>query len=111
MGRASRLTVDQLKQSRTDVTGLQVVDVRGAGEVSAGMIPGAKHVQLPSLINDYTTLDPQAPTVVYCAGGYRSSIAASFLRQRGFIDVSDLLGGFGAWSQAGEEVAVVASAH
>lgn len=111
VGRASRLTVDQLKQSRTAVTGLQVVDVRGAGEVSAGMVPGAKHVQLPSLINDYTTLDPQAPTVVYCAGGYRSSIAASFLRQRGFIDVSDLLGGFGAWSQAGEDVAVVASAH
>ena len=111
VGRASRLTVDQLKTSRSDVKGLQVVDVRGPGEVSAGMVPGAKHVQLPSLINDYTTLDPQAPTVVYCAGGYRSSIAASFLRQRGFVDVSDLLGGFGAWSQAGEEVAVVASTH
>ena len=111
VGRASRLTVEQLKASRREVKGLQVVDVRGPGEVASGMLPDAKHVQLPSLINDYTTLDPKAPTVVYCAGGYRSSIAASFLRQRGFIDVSDLLGGFGAWSQAGEEVAVVASAH
>ena len=111
VGRASRLTVEQLKASRREVKGLQVVDVRGPGEVASGMLPGAKHVQLPSLINDYTTLDPKAPTVVYCAGGYRSSIAASFLRQRGFIDVSDLLGGFGAWSQAGEEVEVVVSAH
>jgi rhodanese-related sulfurtransferase len=39
--------------------------------------------------------------VVYCAGGYRSSIAASVLRAQGFDDVSDLLGGFDAWSQAG----------
>jgi hydroxyacylglutathione hydrolase len=34
---------------------------------------------------------------VYCAGGYRSSIGASLLRSMGFEDVSDLIGGFGAW--------------
>jgi rhodanese-related sulfurtransferase len=33
---------------------------------------------------------------VYCAGGYRSSIAASVLRANGFRDVSDVLGGFEA---------------
>jgi rhodanese-related sulfurtransferase len=33
---------------------------------------------------------------VYCAGGYRSSIAASVLRANGFADVSDVLGGFEA---------------
>jgi hydroxyacylglutathione hydrolase len=36
--------------------------------------------------------------VVYCAGGYRSSIAASVLRAVGFTDVSDLVGGYPAWS-------------
>ena len=36
------------------------------------------------------------PTVVYCAGGYRSSIAASLLREAGFADVSDVLGGYAA---------------
>jgi rhodanese-related sulfurtransferase len=41
-------------------------------------------------------LDPLVPTVVYCAGGYRSSIAASVLRANGFHDVSDVLGGFEA---------------
>jgi hydroxyacylglutathione hydrolase len=45
-------------------------------------------------------LDPSAPTVVYCAGGYRSSVAASLLRESGFEDVSDLIGGFDAWTQA-----------
>ncbi len=42
-------------------------------------------------------LDPAKPTVVYCAGGYRSSVAASLLRHNGFTDVSDILGGYGAW--------------
>jgi hydroxyacylglutathione hydrolase len=41
-------------------------------------------------------LDAHKPTVVYCAGGYRSSIAASVLRAHGFNDVSDVLGGFEA---------------
>jgi len=43
-------------------------------------------------------LDPRRPTVVYCAGDYRSSVAASSLRAAGFADVSDLLGGYTAWS-------------
>ena len=50
--------------------------------------------QLPGRLDE---LDTAAPTVVYCAGGYRSSVAASVLRQAGFEDVSDILGGYGAW--------------
>ncbi len=50
--------------------------------------------QLPARIDE---LDASRPTVVYCAGGYRSSVAASLLRHRGFVDVSDVLGGYGAW--------------
>ena len=62
------------------------------------MIDGAIHVQLPQLLPRLGELDPTVPTVVYCAGGYRSSIAASALRANGFADVSDLLGGYGAWT-------------
>ena len=40
-------------------------------------------------------------TVVYCAGGYRSSIAASVLAARGFAQVADILGGYDAWHAAG----------
>ena len=53
--------------------------------------------QLPERLDE---LDVTKPTVVYCAGGYRSSVAASLLRQRGFADVSDILGGYGAWEEA-----------
>jgi hydroxyacylglutathione hydrolase len=107
----SRLTVEQLRDRKATVAGLQIVDVRGPGEVAGGAIPGAEHIQLPALITRLGELDSSKPTVVYCAGGYRSSIAASTLRQRGFADVSDLLGGFGAWQSAGGDVAVPENAH
>ncbi len=95
--RASRLTAHELDARRSEVRGLQIVDVRGPGETETGMIPGAVNIQLPQLVHRMAELDPDVPTVVYCAGGYRSSIAASTLRHAGFHDVSDLLGGYGAW--------------
>ena len=64
-----------------------------------------------ALVTRLGELDVNAPTVVFCAGGYRSSIAASALRQRGFTDVSDLIGGFGAWQGAGGEVTQPVGAH
>ncbi len=95
--RASRLTVPQFERFRAEVDGVQIVDIRNPGEVAIGSIEGSMALpvgQLPSRLDE---LDPTAPTVVYCAGGYRSSVAASVLRRAGFTDVSDLLGGYGAW--------------
>ncbi|HEX5366196.1 MAG TPA: rhodanese-like domain-containing protein [Acidimicrobiales bacterium] len=99
VGVASRLTASALADVlvRPD-RGVQLVDVRNPGEVAGGTIPGAVHIPLARLRLELDTLDPGAPTVVYCAGGYRSSIAASLLRARGFVDVSDLVGGYGAWT-------------
>ncbi len=94
--RASRLTVGELDRVRETTPGLQLLDVRNAGEISDGMIEGARHIPLAALLDRLGELDPEAPTVVYCAGGYRSSIAASTLRKYGFADVSDVLGGYGA---------------
>ena len=95
--RASRLTVREFEQRRHELDGVQIVDIRNPGEVALGVVPDSVTIpvgQLPARLGE---LDPAAPTVVYCAGGYRSSVAASLLRTHGFADVSDLLGGFGAW--------------
>ena len=97
---ASRLTASGFGDRAAAVADLQIVDVRNPGEAAAGMIPGAINIpvgQLPTRIDE---LDTTKPTVVYCAGGYRSSVAASLLRQNGFADVSDILGGYTAWEQA-----------
>jgi glyoxylase-like metal-dependent hydrolase (beta-lactamase superfamily II)/rhodanese-related sulfurtransferase len=77
---------------------VQVLDVRNPGEVEAGALPGARNVPLPQLLDHLDDLDRERPTVVYCAGGYRSSVAASTLRAHGFGPVADLIGGYGAWA-------------
>ena len=95
--RTSRLTAVQFERSRAEVDGIQIVDVRNPGEVQLGTISGSVLIPVGQLPDRLDELDPMAPTVVFCAGGYRSSVAASVLRQAGFDDVSDLLGGYGAW--------------
>jgi hydroxyacylglutathione hydrolase len=99
---ASRLTAKAFDERAAEIAGLQVVDVRNPGEAAAGMIPAAVNIPVGQLPDRIGELDPAKPTVVYCAGGYRSSVAASFLRQRGFADVSDVLGGYNAWDEAAQ---------
>jgi hydroxyacylglutathione hydrolase len=94
---SSRLTAASLDERMQEVNSLQVVDIRGPGETQLGLIPSAKTIELSALTRSLEQLDANSPTVVYCAGGYRSSIAASVLRNNGFSDVSDLVGGYGAW--------------
>jgi hydroxyacylglutathione hydrolase len=94
--RASRLTAAEFAQVRHNVDGLQVIDVRGDGEYKINHLENAQHIPVGQLRTRISELDATKPTVVYCAGGYRSSIAASVLRAQGFGDVSDVLGGFEA---------------
>jgi hydroxyacylglutathione hydrolase len=97
VSRASQVTAvdlaDRLRQGEHTV----LVDVRNPGEVQLGTVPGARPIPLAHLRDRLAELDPSSPTVVFCAGGYRSSIGASVLRAAGFSDVSDVLGGYGAW--------------
>ncbi|MGA8667742.1 MAG: rhodanese-like domain-containing protein [Candidatus Dormiibacterota bacterium] len=96
----SRLTVHAFEERRRTISALQVVDVRNPSETDEGSIPGASILPVPRLRDLMQTLDRSRPTVVFCAGGYRSSIAASLLRRAGFGDVSDILGGYHAWESA-----------
>ncbi len=105
--RASRLTAQAFQERTRDVAGLQIVDVRNPGETEDGMVPGAVNIPVGQLPARSGELDPNRPTVVYCAGGYRSSVAASLLRQRGFADVSDILGGYTAWDESAQNAASV----
>jgi rhodanese-related sulfurtransferase/glyoxylase-like metal-dependent hydrolase (beta-lactamase superfamily II) len=96
--RMSRLAVAQLKQRMAEVPDLVLVDIRNPGETALGTIPGAIEMGLPAMLRRQDELDKDAPIVVYCAGGYRSAIASSLLRSHGFTDVSDLVGGYTAWT-------------
>ena len=93
----SRMTAVEFDRQRPQIEGLQLVDIRNPGEIALGTISGAIEIPVGQLPGRLDELDTAAPTVVYCAGGYRSSVAASVLRRAGFQDVSDILGGYGAW--------------
>jgi hydroxyacylglutathione hydrolase len=96
-GSATRIPAADLALWVHESPSLQIVDVRNPGETAEGVIVGATELPLPRLLDGLETLDRNAPTVVYCAGGYRSSIGASLLRAHGFTTVADVLGGYGAW--------------
>lgn len=98
VARASRLTARAFDERSREVAGLQLVDVRNPGEYAGGTIGDASNIPVGQLPGRLAELDPTRPTVVFCAGGYRSSVAASLLRQRGFVDVSDVIGGYTAWT-------------
>ena len=95
---SSRLTVEQLHATIRRHPDLQLIDVRDPAEAAAGAIPGCRQIPLAVLAESFDVLDSDAPIVVYCASGYRSSIAASVLTEAGFADVSDVLGGYAAWA-------------
>ena len=92
-----QMTIHELKNSRN---GLQLLDVRGPAEWKNGHIPGATHIFLPQLQKRLGELDRERPVLVYCATGYRASLAASVLQREGFNDVRNLPGSFHAWKAA-----------
>jgi hydroxyacylglutathione hydrolase len=99
---ASRLSVEQLADRVASLDRVQLIDVRNPGETALGTVPDAEPVPLARLREavEAGRFDPGVPTVVYCLGGYRSSVGASLLRSLGFADVSDLVGGYQAWATA-----------
>lgn len=103
---SSRLTTEQLTELRGLDPRLQLVDVRSPAETAGGTLPGAREIPLALLTDSLDRLDAVAPVVLYCASGHRSLIAASVLRHANYSNVSDLLGGYGAYLAAGLPVAL-----
>lgn len=77
------------------------VDVRAPGERAQKRIEGSLHIPLTRLAGRMSEIPAERPVLVYCAGGYRSSIAASLLQRAGRKHVSELAGGMTAWEAAG----------
>jgi hydroxyacylglutathione hydrolase len=102
---ASRLTVTGLLDAMAEAQPPVVLDVRNSGERENGAIPGSVHIPLAELARRIGEVPTGRPVVVHCAGGYRSSVAASLLRRTGRDDVSDLLGGYNAWQAATQPTA------
>jgi sulfur-carrier protein adenylyltransferase/sulfurtransferase len=83
--------------NRTPGDAFTLLDVRQPAEYEAEHLPGAKLIPLPELGARLAELDADKPTVVYCAIGGRSRVAAQVLAAKGFRDVLNLSGGIKAW--------------
>jgi uncharacterized membrane protein YfcA/glyoxylase-like metal-dependent hydrolase (beta-lactamase superfamily II)/rhodanese-related sulfurtransferase len=102
--RASRITAARLADLLTRPDRPVVLDVRNIGERETGYLHGSLHIPLAELRRRIDEVPTDRPVVIHCAGGWRSSVAASLLRRQGHTDVSDLLGGFNGWQAMKELV-------
>ena len=75
---------------------LQIFDVRKLSEYSSERIPTATNTPLDAINTHINKFPEKENFYVYCGGGYRSVIAASILKARGFHNMTDIAGGFAA---------------
>jgi glyoxylase-like metal-dependent hydrolase (beta-lactamase superfamily II)/rhodanese-related sulfurtransferase len=80
--------------------GAVLLDVRAPNERFDKRIRGSLAIPLTQLEARMAEVPRDTPVIVHCAGGYRSSIAASMLTHAGMRDVAELAGGIAAWEQA-----------
>ena len=86
----------RFQQSRT-----QVVDVRKPVEFAAEHVDGADNLSLDNLNDHMAEISRTEPVYVHCAGGYRSMIANSILKARGFDNVVNVEGGIASIKKTG----------
>ena len=100
------ITADDLNLALLENPDLIVIDVRRQEELEENGVIEAEnwiHVPLEQFVamKDQWPADTDAPIVVYCGSGHRSTIAMSILWSYGYSDVHSLRGGFGGWVEAG----------
>lgn len=74
-----------------------VLDIRSADEFAEGVIPGSIQIDQDHGPEALAGLDPNAHYAVICAGGWRSSQLATYMRNHGFVNVTNVIDGMWAW--------------
>ena len=106
-----RLSYDESVDLITN-TQTVIIDVREESEVyNLGLIKNAVHIPRgliefklsPNSPNNPVLIDDNTNILVYCAGGYRSALAAKSLMDLGFKNVYNL-GGFQEWVESGGDI-------
>jgi len=82
--------------NRAKASDINILDVRKDGEYKSSHLENAQHLSLDFINDKMNEVSKDKTYYIHCAGGYRSVIAASILKARGFNNLIDIAGGFGA---------------
>ncbi|TLF44385.1 MBL fold metallo-hydrolase [Maribacter aurantiacus] len=89
----NRISATELEKAMKDERPL-IIDVRKKSEFDSEHLIGAVNIPLNEINQHLAEFPKDSTFVLHCAGGYRSMIAASILKQRGWQDFADVEGGF-----------------
>lgn len=102
MDKKDEITVSELRKMM-DSDDFELIDVREKSEWDMGRIEKAKLMPLSALVKtdfrDFRKFDKDETIIVYCRSGNRSGHAAKVLKEKGFTNVKNLVGGINAWAR------------
>lgn len=96
----SRIDAIKAKQNLGDQN-LLLIDVRKKSEFDSEHVLNSMNIPLNEMNHHLSEIPKHKPFILTCAGGYRSIIAASILKQRGWDNFQDIKGGFAELKKTG----------
>ena len=95
------MSVNELNDRINANTGIYVLDVRTPEEYTQdGHVKGSTLIPLSELATRLAEIPKDRPIAAFCRSGNRSKVAQDLLLQNGFTDVTNVVGGIGAWRNA-----------
>ncbi|MFZ1009400.1 MAG: MBL fold metallo-hydrolase [Candidatus Sulfotelmatobacter sp.] len=95
-----RVSAPEVAEELASIEPPLLLDVRTPREWVAKHVDGSVNVPLNHLQERIAEIPRERSIAVHCAGGYRSSIAASILQQYGITNLTEMAGGLAAWEAA-----------
>jgi len=101
--RVNETNVAGVKQRLESGEKFLLVDVREDNEWANGHLPGAVHMGRGIIERDIEARVPETSTkmILYCGGGFRSTLVADNLQKMGYMNVESMDGGWRGWTEAG----------
>jgi glyoxylase-like metal-dependent hydrolase (beta-lactamase superfamily II)/rhodanese-related sulfurtransferase len=100
----SSIPVEELEKILKDNPDIHIVDVRKESEYLSEHVPNASNFPLANINSHLAELKTDEKNFIHCAGGYRSMIASSILKARGYHNILDIKGGFDAIKESNIKV-------
>jgi adenylyltransferase/sulfurtransferase len=103
---SEEISVAELKQRLDRKEDFDLIDVRETHEWEIAKIPGARLIPLGDLANRLGEIDPKREVVLHCKSGGRSGRALKLLKDKGYSNLKNVVGGIDAWAvQVDQKVA------